>query len=287
MSKVDELRAKYPTVNIRTFQRFVEGDNTPTKKYLEYLLKVWTTKNVSIPATHLVKEVLKFDELLPYHQNKDIYSSDYKSYKDLVRRNERAEEVKDDKTFDRKEHVDVIFEDDNIIFLVPKTHKGSLKYGSGTQWCTASKGNPHTFERYARSGCLAYLIRKKETGSRKYDKVAFYNNGTKALAGEIEIYNQTDNNIQEGTLINNGWSHEKIGELMLRFRAYHLDKEMIRKTKSQVTNMIDVMKNINLDELHSNLQYLEKRGETEFKDVNNLVSAFVNKVEESLKNFKV
>ena len=107
------------------------------------------------------------------------------------------------------------------------------------------------------------------------------------MSGEIEIYNQTDNNIQEGTLINNGWSHEKIGELMLRFRAYHLDKEMIRKTKSQVTNMIDVMKNINLDELHSNLQYLEKRGETEFKDVNNLVSAFVNKVEESLKNFKV
>ena len=113
MSKVDELRAKYPTVNIRTFQRFVEGDNTPTKKYLEYLLKVWTTKNLSIPATQLVKQVSKFDELLPYHENKDIYSSDYKSYKDLVRRNERAEEVKDDKTFDRKEHIDVIFEKDN------------------------------------------------------------------------------------------------------------------------------------------------------------------------------
>ena len=287
MSKVDELRAKYPSVNIRTFQRFVEGDNTPTKKYLEYLLKVWTTKNVSIPATHLVKEVLKFDELLPYHQNKDIYSSEYRSYRDLVRFNEKAEEVKDDKTFDRKEHVDIIFEDDNIIFLAPKTHKGSLKYGSGTQWCTASKNNPGTFERYARNGCLAYLIRKKETGSRKYDKVAFYNNGAKALSGEIDIYNQTDNNIQETTLINNGWSHEKIGELMLRFRAYHLDREMIKRKKSQVSDMIDVMKNINLDELHSNLQYLEKRGESEFKDVNNLVSAFVNKVEESLKNFKV
>jgi hypothetical protein len=205
----------------------------------------------------------------------------------LIRLNEKAEELKDDKTFDRKEHVDVIFEDDNIIFLVPKTHKGSLKYGSGTQWCTASKNNSNTFERYAKSGCLGYLIRKKETSSRKYDKIAFYNNTNKPLSGTIEVYNQTDDSIQETTLLNHGWSYEKIGELMLRFRAYHLDRETIKRTKTQVTNVIDLMKNIDLDTLHSNLQYLEKRGETDFKDVNNTVSNFVNKVEESLKKFKV
>ena len=36
MSKVTELRAKYPKVNIRSFENFVKADETPTKKYLEY-----------------------------------------------------------------------------------------------------------------------------------------------------------------------------------------------------------------------------------------------------------
>jgi hypothetical protein len=45
------------------------------------------------------------------------------------------------------------------------------------------------------------------------------------------------------------------------------------------------MKNINLDELHSNLKYLEKRGESEFKDVDNLVNTFVSTVEKSLDKF--
>jgi len=47
------------------------------------------------------------------------------------------------------------------------------------------------------------------------------------------------------------------------------------------------MKNIDLNELHLNLKYLEKRGENEFKDVNNLVNTFVSTVEKSLEKYKV
>jgi hypothetical protein len=45
------------------------------------------------------------------------------------------------------------------------------------------------------------------------------------------------------------------------------------------------MKNIDLDELYSNVKYLEKRSENEFKDINDLVNTFVSTVEKSLEKF--
>jgi len=42
MSKVEELRLKYPKVTKPTFNKFVDADFTPTKKYLEFMLKTWT-----------------------------------------------------------------------------------------------------------------------------------------------------------------------------------------------------------------------------------------------------
>jgi predicted transcriptional regulator len=64
-----------------------------------------------------------------------------------------------------------------------------------------------------------------------------------------------------------------------------VDREAVKRAKNKVESLIDAMKNINLDELHSNLKYLEKRGENEFKDVNDLVNTFVSTVEKSLEKF--
>ena len=72
---------------------------------------------------------------------------------------------------------------------------------------------------------------------------------------------------------------------MLRFRAYHVDKDTIKRAKSKVESLIDAMKNIDLDELYSNVKYLEKRSENEFKDINDLVNTFVSTVEKSLEKF--
>jgi hypothetical protein len=195
--------------------------------------------------------------------------------------------VKDDKTFVKAEHVDVLYEDDNVIMVSPKTHRGSLKYGAGTTWCTASKSNPDTFKRYSKNGCLVYLVDKTESTKRNYQKIAFYNNTGKSLSGEIEIYTQNDNQTSETSLVNNGWKPEKLAELMLRYRAYHVDKEAVKRAKSKVESLIEAMKNLDLDELYTNLKYLENRGENEFKDVKNVVNAFVSTVEKSLEKYKV
>jgi hypothetical protein len=289
MSKVDELRTKFPQVTNGTFIKMVQFDFTGTHKYLEYMLKNWvyerTQRGMNYTLNQLMGEVKKFDELLPHHTNKDIYSLDFEHYRKLIQMNEKAQTVKDDKTFVKAEHVDVLYEDDNVIMVSPKTHRGSLKYGAGTTWCTSSKSNPDTFKRYVKNGCLVYLVDKTESTKRNYQKIAFYNNSGKSLSGEIEIYTQNDNQTSETSLVNNGWKPEKLAELMLRYRAYHVDREAIKRAKSKVESLIDAMKNINLDELHSNLKYLEKRGENEFKDVNNLVNTFVSTVEKSLEKF--
>jgi predicted transcriptional regulator len=74
---------------------------------------------------------------------------------------------------------------------------------------------------------------------------------------------------------------------MLRYRAYHVDKEAVKRAKSKVESLIEAMKNLDLDELYTNLKYLENRGENEFKDVKNVVNAFVSTVEKSLEKYKV
>jgi len=288
MSKVVELRAKFPKVTNATFIKMVEFDFTGTHKYLEYMLKSWISRNgygMNHSITQLFNEVKRFDGLLPYHVTKDIYSQEFNSYPKLVEMNDKAQIVKDDKTFIREEHANVLYEDDELIMVSPKTHRGSLKYGAGTTWCTASKSNPNTFQNYSRNGCLVYLIDKTESRPKNFQKIAFYNNSGHSLSGEISIYTQNDNEINESRLVEKGWKPEKLAELMLRFRAYHVDRETIKRAKSKVESLIDAMKNINLDELHSNLKYLEKRGESEFKDVDNLVNTFVSTVEKSLDKF--
>ena len=288
MSKVVELRAKFPKVTNATFIKMVEFDFTGTHKYLEYMLKSWISRNeygMNHSITQLFNEVKRFDGLLPYHVTKDIYSQEFNSYPKLVEMNDKAQIVKDDKTFVREEHANVLYEDDELIMVSPKTHRGSLKYGAGTTWCTASKSNPNTFQNYSRNGCLVYLIDKTESKTKNFQKIAFYNNSGHSLSGEISIYTQNDNETNESRLVEKGWKPEKLAELMLRFRAYHVDRETIKRAKSKVESLIDAMKNINLDELHSNLKYLEKRGESEFKDVDNLVNTFVSTVEKSLDKF--
>ena len=68
---------------------------------------------------------------------------------------------------------------------------------------------------------------------------------------------------------------------MLRFRAYHMEKETINTTKLKVQRFIDVVKDINFDELHSNLQYLENRGKNDFKDIGDILNSFTVSLEKS------
>ena len=86
MSKVEELRVKYPYVTKVTFNKFVESDKTATKKYLDYMLKIWSTRDITgayVTVALIIETISSFEELLPYVDNKDVYSKEYQKFRSL------------------------------------------------------------------------------------------------------------------------------------------------------------------------------------------------------------
>ena len=59
MSKIDDLRVKYASLKPDTFNRLVDGDETPTKKYSEFLLKTWNISPWIWKFTKQKKQIIK------------------------------------------------------------------------------------------------------------------------------------------------------------------------------------------------------------------------------------
>jgi len=282
MSKVEELRAKYPRMTTSVFNRFVEGDKTKTKKYLPFMLRTWVNKNEYISSSvELVKLVNMFDELLPYIENKDIYHKDYEVITYFLNVLNKEIVEKEENTFIREENIEVIEENDDYMIVHPKTHKGSLKYGANTKWCTASKNNPSTFNSYDKGGFLAYLSSKKE-GIPNFLKVAFYvRKNNDALTGDVEVYLANDSISTSSSLIKHGmWDANVIMKIIttIRLRAYNHQK--VVSAKNEVSNLMSKLEGFNFDELTNSIMVLEKVNDIDYiSEAKKKINDFVSKLE--------
>jgi len=108
MSKKDRLIEKYSStvVPVVTLRKLIDGDTTPTKKYAEKIIQYYLSR-LSLgnrKQTDIFKDIAKFDELLPYINNKDIYNTEhypnnnYELFKDVIK---DAEVIKEEKTWDK------------------------------------------------------------------------------------------------------------------------------------------------------------------------------------------
>lgn len=283
MSKVDELRVKYPKITKVTFDRFVQGDETPTKKYLEYMLKTWTNRgtNGCIPVSaSLIETVKEFDSLLPYIEVKDIYSPTYSSVLKLKEVIKRAQEIKEEKTFIREDNIVIIEETDEYLLLRPITHRGSLRYGSQTKWCTASKNDLSVYSRYVRDGLLVYLIDKKGDKGKNYSKVAFYQRyGYDAVTGEINIFNSTDHEVDLSDLSNGKWSEELILKLTTLFRILFMKEKRIKKSKDFVDGFQQQLATLNFEALSEHMRLLDEEVKIDYNsDIQERIKKFINEL---------
>ena len=262
MSKITDLREKYSKVTESTFNRIVESDKTATKKYCDFLLKTWSNRSENgCPSTinGLVKLVDSFNELLPYIPCKDIYDGRYGDIYCLERVLEEAAALKDEKTFVREEHVNVLDETDDYLFVQPITHKGSLKYGANTRWCTASKNNPATFNSYAKSALLAYLIDKTDKTTPQYRKLAFYSNWNNGgVTNNIEIYNTSDSTCQDKSIMSGGWSDETLLKMVTIYRMKFITHKKIKDSIDAVNSFGNTLKRLDFDLLKDSLEKLEQ-----------------------------
>ena len=264
MSKVEELRLKYPKVTKPTFNKFVEADVTPTKKYLEFMLKTWTNRGTVMVYTTtkiIIDIVKKFDSLLPYIDNKDIYHKDYADLALLYYVIDTAEAARDEKTFVREEHANVLIENDRYLLLQPTTHRGSLKYGAGSKWCTASKRDPEVFTRYTKNGYLAYLIDKTKKVSGTGGKMALYLDYSEcSINGKIDFFNTIDSNVTVSSVRAYDWDESDLFDIVTTFRYYHIKMKTIKKDRDFVDGFVSSLTKLNFEEFEKSLNNLEDKG---------------------------
>jgi hypothetical protein len=83
---------------------------------------------------------------MTYYEKNQFSNVDINQIKDIneVEKLVTQTEIKNiGKEFAKQIHVDL--ENDTWCVLRPLTHESSVKYGSSTRWCTASKNNPYQF----------------------------------------------------------------------------------------------------------------------------------------------
>ena len=97
-----------------------------------------------------------------------------------------VDERKTEKELEReaKSQVTKLYEDDDVLVVMPKSYVSSCYYGANTKWCTTTRGSSGFFEKYSRDGKLYYFINKK-TGLKR----ALY---IKEKPKQVEVYNEKD-----------------------------------------------------------------------------------------------
>jgi hypothetical protein len=289
MSKVDDLRNKYKSVSNSSFSKFVAADSTPTKKYLDFMLKTWEDRKTDgryRTTTSIIEAVNKFHDLTPYIENKDIYSKEYYgNFSKLIEVIEVAEAVREEKNFNKEEHINVLLETDEFFLLQPKTHKGSMKYGANTKWCTTSKNNESIFNRYTRDGFLGYLINKTDTKKKTedYKKVALYleyNSG--GINDNVKLYDVKDKYATEDDLIQSGWDIEKLFEIITIFRYNFIKSKENKKSKDFVNTFVNTLNKLDFSKLEVHMNKLDAECELSYiKDAQSKVETFLETLNKS------
>ena len=209
MGKIDELKKQNPNFNINIID--IINDIYGKSKYTEMVVNLIKNKynkrnndnNYSDIYRELVREfklnpdklitknyfdlvnmIRVLSEYIGYNESKTIEKfielndrnlivqndlTSYKTFEEL----ELQISLSDLKTVDKELEKQVLklLETDEWLVLKPLSYQASVKYGSGTKWCTSSKNESEYYFRYSKRGILIYYINKK-TG----DKVAGFKN---------------------------------------------------------------------------------------------------------------
>ena len=287
MSKVDDLRNKYKAVSNSSFSKFEEADLTPTKKYLDFMLKTWEDRKTGGPyrtVGSIIVAVNKFHNLIPWVENKDIYSKEYYgNFGKLIDVIEVAEVLREEKNFNKEEHINVLLETDEFLLIQPKTHKGSIKYGANTKWCTTTKNNESIFKNYTRDGFLGYLIDKTDTKIGDYKKVALYleyNSG--GINESVKIYDVKDKYGHENFLVDGGWDIEKLFEIFTIFKYHFIKTKENKRSKDFVNTFVNTLNKLDFNKFEVHMNKLDAECDLSYiKDAQSKVESFLESLNKS------
>jgi len=177
-------------------------------KYLNFLGKVVNPRNFNSDLNIVVKLLEKFSTISQNLNLKDINQYDKistlkKELDDYDNRIRREIKTVDD--------ADVVYEDNEMTVVSPKTHKSSCYFGSGTKWCTAASDSGH-YDRYNQDGKLFYFVSKTKPTSDPTYKVALL----KKFDGSETYYDAPDDSFRTGWI----FGTEKLEKILSRINSY-------------------------------------------------------------------
>lgn len=228
MSRIKELKEKYPQLNISFFDIMTRIDISKSNKYLPLICKLFSKRfdvnqqygvelenGVKDLKSRLINCGVDIDGLTPDQLHVMVHFLDYFNHDNLNSISQFMDymekgliENKDVLTYNDLDSIkgaitlasmrewtkdlegEVIkeYEDDKWVIVRPLTFAASAKYGAATRWCTTYIKEKQYFEKYWRRGILVYFI----------NKVSGYKfAGYKALDGdnELSFWNMEDSRI--------------------------------------------------------------------------------------------
>jgi len=210
MGKIQRLAEKYDQFSVKFITRLAKFDNTPTNKYLEYIMYGVSTMVDSKPKTetnviiNFLEQIMEFDSLLPHIINKDIYSHFYRDINNFLEVVRIAKKTAFDKLLLKKDSKDIfiVHDTENYILIEPRSILAGQKYGYGTKWCTAVSHSLNRFNQY--KGKILYLLAKKNnTVLLSVEKV-----GITCEHGYYTLYDTENGGTSFIDLVMKGWWDE-------------------------------------------------------------------------------
>jgi hypothetical protein len=149
-------------------------------------------------------------DIFTYKSLPELYDviKDYINYspEEIVSDNQLRKKIQE-----AKDQVDVVYDDDEWMVVIPESYEASCYWGTNTQWCTASRTSRDWFNTYNKAGTLFIIINKNDPTEKYqyYSTDKDFNDSTNANVDLDEFIKEQTNkkfkNFLENEMIDIGW----------------------------------------------------------------------------------
>lgn len=188
------------------YNKLVESDKTPTKKYVGWMAKQFISNN-EITIDDLRNTIEEFDTFVRRNITKHKDLNQYASFDELKTEIDKLNSSANSLSLKELENdYEIVLDNSDLLIATPHTHEASRKLGlthfsfrscdSGNKdsaWCTTYKAPNHFNEYYYKHNVTFYYIKIKS--SRLWNKIntAFHNPAMIVVAlAVIEGYDKID-----------------------------------------------------------------------------------------------
>jgi hypothetical protein len=141
-----------------------EKDPTNHKEYTPWLVRMYSKGGVKYEDLNRMNMLGLYDVgkkrkiIRPEHKDINKFKT-YQEFENVMFNNypfdEFEEEEPKDKSIAKK-----VFENEEVLIVIPENEAAACKYGKGTRWCTAATRGENYFNQYNKKGFLYILIPK-------------------------------------------------------------------------------------------------------------------------------